>query len=169
MKLIRPFSINNAKQAGIDTLVTGAGFVGAHQIVSKIIKQDTLIVNAGVLVFGAALKTMADNKNLQSAGIGIALFGFIKAVNNLASDTVKVTDEKAVHGVLPETVRSVLKSTFPTLGSTDDEIPTGSPFKLDEPVEVRSIAVNGFGNPLYMNGADDEPVSGATPQMLMAS
>ena len=168
MKLIRPFSINNSKQAGIDTLVTGAGFVGAHQIVSKIIKQDTLIVNAGVLVFGAALKTMADNKNLQSAGIGIALFGFIKAVNNLASDTVKVTDEKAVHGVLPETVRSVLKSTFPTLGNADEYV-AGTEFKLDEPVEVRSIATNGFGNPLYMNGAEEEPVNGAAPQMLMAS
>lgn len=169
MKLIRPFSLNNAKQAGIDTLVIGAGFVGAHQIVSKLIKQDTLIVNAGVLAGGVAIGTFADHALVRAAGAGIAVYGFIKTVNSLSNETVKVTDQKGIDGVLPESVRSVLKSTFPTLGSTDDEIPTGSPFKLDEPVEVRSIAVNGFGNPLYMNGADDEPVSGATPQMLMAS
>lgn len=162
MSLVRKFAVTNLKQAGLDVLGATVGFVGAYQI-TKILKKNTLPINAGIALAGTAIAVFCPNQFAQFLGAGIAVYGGIKAINNLTTISTPITDTKGVDGILPEGVRDVLAKSFPSLGDVED-FGSANDTRLDEPAtEVR--AINGFNN--FMSGAELE-MSG-TEQLLMMS
>lgn len=160
MSLIRKFDLKNAKTAGVDVLCVTAGFVGAYKV-AQLVNKNSLLVNAGITAAGIAVATMSANPLIQAVGGGIAVYGGIRTVNNLAADVL------ALHGFgeapptptnpIPAGIRSFLQTSFPTLGEADENVAAAIDFRLNEPAtEVR--AINGF-NPFTMSG-DEEAIAG---------
>ena len=152
--LVRKFDLKNAKQAGVEVLGTMAGFVGAYQA-AKLTQKNTLVVNAGLALAGVAVATMASHPFVQCVGAGVAVYGGIKAINNLSTTTTPVTDTKGVDGIFPQGLRDTLAKAFPALGEVED-FGSNIENRMDEPVEVRSLPVNGFGTMLEMSGSEME-------------
>lgn len=160
MSLIRNFNLKNAKKVGVDLAGATLGFVGAFQV-SKLLKQNTLPVNAGIAIAGVGTAIFFDNAFVQLMGIGAAVYGGIKAINNLTTATTPITETKGVDGILPEGMRDSLAKAFPALGEVVD-FGSSNDTRLDEAaIEVR--AINGF----IFNG--DEPVMSGASQVLMMS
>ena len=160
MNLIRKFDLKNAKTAGVDALGVTIGIAAGYQL-AKLAKKNSLIVNLGITAVGAAVITMSPHPFAQIVGAGIAGFGFVKTLNNLASDTLTLlgTEEEVPKtNPIPEMFRNGIKATLPaSLQGEGDYQGQGSSndTRLDEAaVEVR--AINGFnfsGSGLEMSGA----------------
>ncbi len=165
--LVRKFSVDNLKKESIDTGLTAAGFVAAHQI-SKLIKKDNLIVNGGMAAAGIAVAVLGNEPMVRAIGTGIAVFGIIKTANTLS----KAEEPVKGLGALPEGIRKGLATAFPTLSGAEEEV-SGyrgeNKFRMDEPVELRSLPVNGIGT-LFLNGNEAQEQAGMTgTNLLMAS
>lgn len=111
----RPFS---ASVLGTEAAKLGcilAGMVLA-KTAGKMVGQDTLIVNAGMALTGVAVATLVDHPIVNNVAHGLALFGGIKALNNVAAPVAPV----GVNGLgftAPEGLRKLISEYAPTLGT----------------------------------------------------
>lgn len=111
----RPYSTS---VLGTEAAKLGCVFAGMSlaKTASKMVAQDTLIVNAVMALTGVAVATLVDHPIVNNVAHGFALFGGIKALNNVAAPVAPV----GVNGLgftAPEGLRKIIADYVPNLGT----------------------------------------------------
>jgi hypothetical protein len=121
-------SFDNIKTYGASTGTVVAGMVVAHVALKAIKKQDSLLINGGLVVGGLVGAMQLQNPWLKLLCLGAAGYGTIKCLNIATKEITAPGDTGAagLSGLLPESIKAKIRGFIPTLGEVtllgDDDL-----------------------------------------------
>jgi len=116
-------NVSQMKSAGLDLAARTAGIAVPHAI-SKMIKKNGIIYSILFTLAGIAISIMGPDKfKVKEMGEGVAIYGIVTTLNELAKPTVNfglgnATPSSLMGFSLPESVRNILADYVPSLSGT---------------------------------------------------
>lgn len=139
------FTMDNFKAWGLASAAAVGGMVVSHVAIKAIKKQDSLLVNGGILAAGIGGAMYFKNPWIKLLFLGAAGYGLIRVANIAVKEVTAPGDTGAggLSGFIPETLKSKIRNFIPSLGSTEnllmgDEDLNGMP-NLDDVAGVEDI------------------------------
>lgn len=132
-------SFDNIKSYAASTGTIVGGMVVAHIALKAIKKQDSLLVNGGLVLGGFVGAMKLQNPFLKLLCLGAAGYGTIKVLNIAVKEVAAPGDSGAagLSGLIPEGIKAKIRGFIPSLGETnllgiDDMDMSGIPSMDDE-------------------------------------
>lgn len=118
------FSMDNLKAWGLASAVAVSGMVVSHIAMKAIKKQDSLLINGGLLAAGIGGAMYFKNPWVKLLFLGAAGYGLLRVANIAVKEVTAPGDTGAggLSGFIPETIKTKIRSFLPSLGSTDQTL-----------------------------------------------
>lgn len=115
------FTMDNLKAWGLASATAVSGMIVSHIAMKAIKKQDSLLVNGGLLAAGIGGAMYFKNPWLKLLFLGAAGYGLIRVANIAVKEVTAPGDTGAggLSGFIPETIKSKIRNFLPSLGSTE--------------------------------------------------
>lgn len=115
------FTMDNLKAWGLASAAAVSGMIVSHVAMKAIKKQDSILVNGGILAAGIGGAMYFKNPWVKLMFLGAAGYGLIRVANIAVKEISAPGDSGAagLSGLIPETLKSKIRSFLPTLGSTE--------------------------------------------------
>lgn len=147
-------AISGVKDLGMVAL----GMIAGHAVIATT-KKDSPLINGGLAVGGLGLYLKAKNPMVKMIGLGVSAYGTIKLVNNATKTVASAETTEGLNGLLPESVKSMIRKYIPTLSGMDEFAGTEG---LDADIDNLSLDDESMrGDDTVMYGIENEtPVAG---------
>ena len=139
--------LDNAKSFAIQAAEATVGAMAGHAI-PTFAKQDTPVVNSGLLLASVVAASMTDNEHVRNVSVGVAVVTSLKLVKELAKKAYPLQGVNGVDGTA-----DFMHKLIPTLGTTDDDMAGADamPVTIGEYIDAQPV--------------DDHPVAGTKTLM----
>jgi hypothetical protein len=152
--------LDNAKSFSIQLGEATVGAMVGHAI-PTFAKQDTPVVNGGLLLASVVAASMTDNKHVKGVALGVGVVAGLKLVKEVAK---KVYPLQGVNGM--DGMADTIHKLIPTLGTTDTEDMSGyddMPVTIGEYVDAEPVGdyrqISGTESLIPTMGAASTPIS----------